>query len=67
MNEKDEQLYKGISDAEKLSENYNFPPDLSQKLTSYIVNNQAVNDKFNFEEEDSFLQKLNDEIREGNA
>ena len=65
INEKEELLYRGISDAEKLSENYQLPEELSQKLTSFVVNNQIANNRFNVEEEDSFLMKLNDDIRQG--
>ena len=51
INEGEELLYRGISDAEKLSENYNLPTELSQKLTSYVVNNRIANNRFNVEEE----------------
>ena len=49
INEGEELLYRGISDAEKLSENYDLPAELSQKLTSYVINNQIANSKFNVE------------------
>ena len=51
INEGEELLYRGISDAEKLSENYDLPAGLSQRLTSFVVNNQIANSRFNVEEE----------------
>ena len=65
INEGEELLYRGISDAEKLSENYDLPAGLSQRLTSFVVNNQIANSRFNVEEENSFLDKLSEEVRQG--
>ena len=65
INEGEELLYRGISDAEKLSESYGLPAGLSQKMTSYVVNNQIANSRFNVEEENSFLDKLSEEVRQG--
>ena len=50
INEGEELLYRGISDAEKLSDNYSLPAELSQKMTSFVINNQIANNKFNVEE-----------------
>ena len=65
MNEGQDELYRGLSNAEKLSENYRLPENLSKKVTAYVVNNQIANSRFNVEEEDQFLNKLSDDVRQG--
>ena len=47
INEHEDQLYRGISDAEKLTKSFNLQEDLSQKVLSYVVNNQIANDRLN--------------------
>jgi hypothetical protein len=34
-------------------------------MRTYILNNQIANDQLNVDEEDAFLRKLNDQLREG--
>ena len=34
-------------------------------MRTYIINNQIATAELNIEEEDNFMRKLNDEIREG--
>ena len=48
-----------------LTKDYQLPEDLATKMKTYIINNQITSDQLNVEEEDHFLNRLNDEIREG--
>ena len=50
MNEEQEQLYRGVSDAEKLPSNYKLPEELSPKMTSHVINSQIANNQFNVQE-----------------
>lgn len=63
MSESQELLYKNISEAEKVTQNYGLPGPLATKMKTYIVNNQIASHELNVEEEDHFMRRLNDEIR----
>ena len=63
INEEQEQIYRGISDAEKISNNYELPEELSQKMRSPVINSQIAYNRFNVQEEDAFLEKLGDDVR----
>lgn len=63
INEKQEILTKNISQAENIAETYKMPENLALQMRNFIINNQIAHDQLNVEEEDSFMRKLNDEIR----
>ena len=48
INQKDEKLYRSISDAEKLAQSYSLPPELSKRVNLFVINNQVASDKFNY-------------------
>jgi hypothetical protein len=60
MNESQEMLHKNISEAEKITKNYELPGSIVNKMRKYIINNQIASNQLNVEEEDSFMRRLND-------
>lgn len=65
INEGQDRLNRNISDAEKLAENYRLPEELTGRLRSYLINNQIASNRFNVEQEEAFMKKLSEGVREG--
>jgi hypothetical protein len=60
MRQNEEQLYRGISDADRLAESYHLPRQLSQRVTSHVINSQVASTTLNVAEEDRFLRSLSE-------
>ena len=40
------------------------PQELTRRVRAYVINNQIASNRFNCEEEDSFMKKLSDDVRQ---
>lgn len=60
-----EEFEHDIQNTDQICEYYQLNEDLKQRVRNYIINNQLANEELNINEENQFLMKLNEELRNG--
>ena len=63
MRQRRANLEKDIFNSEKISSQYELNSDLGRKVRDYVINNQIAQEELGISEENDFLMKLNEELR----
>lgn len=63
MRQAQEEFEHDIQNSDQVCEYYQLNEDLKRRVRNYIVNHQLANEELNINEENHFLMKLNEELR----
>jgi hypothetical protein len=67
MREQSEELERDLQTISKMSKYYNLERSLQNKAKAFLFSNQVRGEELKVEDEKRVLQKLNEELRQGNA